>query len=48
MSNRWKGGFIQAYFDPLTTKPVRVTMFLLPLKQMARCGHGGIILLMAT
>jgi hypothetical protein len=21
MSNRWKGGFIQAYFDPLTEDP---------------------------
>jgi hypothetical protein len=21
MSNRWKGGFIQAYFDPLTVDP---------------------------
>ena len=21
MSNRWKGGFIQAYFDPLTVGP---------------------------
>jgi hypothetical protein len=22
MSNRWKGGFIQAYFDPLTEGPL--------------------------
>ena len=22
MSNRWKGGFIQAYFDPLTVGPL--------------------------
>ena len=27
MSNRWKGGFIQAYFDPLTAAPVQLSLY---------------------
>jgi hypothetical protein len=28
MSNRWKGGFIQAYFDPLTEGPTTASLWL--------------------
>ena len=27
MSNRWKGGFIQAYFDPLTEGPLVTPLY---------------------
>lgn len=27
MSNRWKGGYIQAYFDPLTVGPVQLSLY---------------------
>ena len=35
MSNRWKGGFIQAYFDPLTVGPA------LPFGPLYAWGNNG-------
>ena len=40
MSNRWKGGFIQAYFDPLTVGPNVSPLYTVGLNNNGQLGDG--------
>jgi trimeric autotransporter adhesin len=43
MSNRWKGGFIQAYFDPLTEGPTTAFLYGWGRNDIGQIGDGTAI-----
>ena len=43
MSNRWKGGFIQAFFDPLTVGPATPELYTWGRNNVGQLGHNDTI-----